>query len=87
VQANGGTGKPLAAGAHTNIVISANKVIDSPWPDLSVAATNKLKITGNTFSPPDRPLPAPVRKWEWNSESPASFVTINCEGTDIEGNH
>ena len=50
VEAEGGGGKPLAAGAHRNIAILHNTVEDSPWPDIRVTSTEGLTIEGNRLA-------------------------------------
>ncbi|MEX1047921.1 MAG: right-handed parallel beta-helix repeat-containing protein [Akkermansiaceae bacterium] len=47
ILARGGNGQPLAAGAHRNISIQGNRIIDSAWPLIRVTSTKGLNIGGN----------------------------------------
>jgi hypothetical protein len=56
VHAHGGegliSGKPAPSGAHNNITIVKNVIVDSPLPNIEVTSTDGLRIENNTFRSP-----------------------------------
>lgn len=81
VVAQGGDGKPLPAGAHRDITITGNRIIDSAWPNIFVTSTSDLSIADNDLTPTETsPFEPPLqRPWRWNGGTPAPIVTEGCE--------
>ncbi len=76
ILANGGSGKPLAAGAHNNISVVNNRFEDCPWPLLEVNSTTNLTIAENVW-----PQTAPTVNKPAKDADP--ILLVNCEKTDI----
>ena len=51
VVANGGNGKPLASGAHSDISIFNNIITKSVWPNIRVTSTARLVVRNNQLTP------------------------------------
>jgi hypothetical protein len=51
VVAPGGSGAPLASGAHRDITISSNTISASVWPNIRVTSTARLVVRGNQLTP------------------------------------
>jgi hypothetical protein len=80
VVALGYDGKPLASGAHRNITVANNRIVNSAWPNIYVTSTEGLVLSGNTLtpSPPARFRPPLARTWKWEGKRPAAVVTEQC---------
>jgi len=86
IVAPGGNGKPLPAGAHRNIVIAGNSIVDSAWPNIVVTSTEGLVIKDNqlTASPPASFVPPLARPWTWKDTPPTPIVLEQCAGTEVQ---
>ncbi|MFC1765192.1 right-handed parallel beta-helix repeat-containing protein [Planctomycetota bacterium] len=49
VSSQGGQGQVSPAGAHTNITINGNRIVNSPIPQIRVTSTDQLNIENNTI--------------------------------------
>ena len=65
ILAHGGNGRPLPSGAHRNISILGNRMVDCAWPLIHVTSTSGLIIKSNQF--PETP-PA------WQPASPGGKI-------------
>jgi len=85
VVARGGTGALAPSGAHKNIVIRNNTILNSPLPNIYVTSTEKLVIEGNHF----KPLDPMLSRFRWGQDKPTAIVTEACSQTEvqIEGNN
>ena len=75
ILAPGGNGRALPAGAHRNIAVLDNHIVDCPWPLVEVTSTSGLTITGNVWA-----AEPPLGTEESNRhdrDSPISIV--NCD--------
>ena len=75
IQAHGGDSRPLPPGAHRNISILKNRLVDCPWPLIRVSSTTGLIIKGNSHakSPP-----------AWQPTSPGGKSHVAIELTQCE---
>jgi hypothetical protein len=80
VDARGGDGSPLPAGAHRNIAITGNTITASSWPNISVTSTAGLVIQGNHLVLPEPTAFTPplTRFWVWKGAKPAAVVVEQC---------
>ena len=85
VVARGGTGALAPSGAHKNIVIRNNTILNSPLPNIYVTSTAKLVVTDNRF----KPLGAALSRFRWGQNKPVAIVTEACSQAEVqpEGNH
>lgn len=88
VVAHAGTGKLAPSDAHRNIIVSGNKITNSPLPSIVVTSTSGLKIESNILSP------SPAKKLSGHAlymlslkpESLEPIITINCETPQVQNN-
>jgi hypothetical protein len=80
VTARGGSGALAPSGAHRNIVIRDNTILDSPLPNIHVTSTDQLVIEGNRF----RPLAPPLSRWRWGKRAPCAIVTESCDRPKVQ---
>jgi len=79
ILADGGSGKPLSAGAHRNISVLNNRFEDCPWPLVEANSVTGLTVSGNAWSPQE-----PPRSGDAKPGKPAVPVRLlNCEETSI----
>ncbi len=72
ILAPGGNGQTLPSGAHRNISITGNRIVDCAWPLIRVTSSIGLIIKGNQYleTPPS---------WQPTSPHAASVVAIELE--------
>ena len=76
ILANGGNGKPLAAGAHRNISVLSNRFENCPWPLIEAHSVTGLTVASNVWPQLAPPGSKPAQ--------PADPVRLlNCEETKI----
>ena len=80
VSALGGNGSVAPSGAHRNIVIRHNTILDSPLPNIHVTSTEKLAIIGNHF----KPLDPSLSLWNWGQNKPTAIVTESCGQAGVQ---
>jgi hypothetical protein len=80
VVARGGTGALAPSGAHKNIVIRNNTILNSPLPTIYVTSTDKLVISGNQF----KPLDASLSRFRWGEKQPTAIVTDACSRPEVQ---
>ncbi|MEI6644662.1 MAG: right-handed parallel beta-helix repeat-containing protein [bacterium] len=85
VVARGGTGALAPSGAHKNIAIRNNTILNSPLPTIYVSSTDRLVISGNQF----KPLDPSLSRFRWGEKKPVAIVTEACSQTEVqpEGNN
>jgi hypothetical protein len=78
--APGGDGKPLPAGAHRNLSIVGNTIVESAWPNIFVSSTAGLTIKDNRLSESEPAAFAPplAWHWEWKGAKPEAVVLQQC---------
>ena len=88
VVAHTGTGKLAPSGAHRNIVISGNKISNSPLPNIVVTSTSDLKIEGNALAPSaTKKLSGhALYMLSLKAETLEPVMTINCAAPTVRGN-
>jgi hypothetical protein len=81
VIAPGGNNQALPAGAHRDIRIVGNSVLDSVWPNIHVTSTAGLVLNGNHLSPQDPAnfVPPLESRWNWRGGTPAAVITELCQ--------
>jgi len=80
VVAHGGTGALAPSGAHKNIVIRNNTILNSPLPNIYVTSTDKLVISGNQF----KPLDPSLSRFRWGENKPTAIVTEACAQAEVQ---
>lgn len=80
VVARGGTGALAPSGAHKNIVICNNAILNSPLPNIHVTSTDKLVISGNQF----KPLDPSLSRFRWGENKPTAIVTEASSQADVQ---
>jgi hypothetical protein len=80
VVARGGTGALAPSGAHKNIVIRNNTILNSPLPNIQVTSTDKLVIEGNHF----KPLAPALSRFRWGQKKPVAIVTEACSQAVVQ---
>jgi len=80
VVARGGNGAIAPSGAHKNIVIQNNTILNSPLPNIHVTSTDKLVISGNQF----KPLDLSLSRWNWGQNKPTAIVTEACSQPEVQ---
>ena len=80
VVAYGGNGAVAPSGAHKNIVIRNNTILNSPLPNIYVTSTDKLVISGNRF----KPLDASLSRFRWGEKQPTAIVTEACNQPEVQ---
>ncbi len=85
IVAHGGNGKTAPSGAHRDIVVAQNRIIDCSWPNILVTSTDRLAVTGNICET-IRGEPVIKNRSEWKTQSPDAILTINCENPRLENN-
>lgn len=86
VIAPGGNGKPLPAGAHRNISIVGNTIVQSAWPNIYVTSVDGLVIKDNrlTAAEPDAFVPPLAWRWTWGPLRPSAILTELCDHPDVQ---
>ncbi len=87
VVAHAGTGKLAPSGAHRKIVISGNKISNSPLPNIVVTSTSELRIEGNSITP----SAGKISDWslhmlDLKTAKLEAVMTSNCEAPLVQGN-
>ena len=80
VVARGGTGALAPSGAHKNIAIRNNTILNAPLPTIYVTSTDKLVISGNRF----KPLDLSLSRWNWGQNKPTAIVTEACTHAEVQ---
>lgn len=80
VMARAGNGSIAPSGAHRNIVIRNNTIVNSPLPNIYVTSTDCLVVEGNHF----KPLAPSFSRWNWGTNAPSAVVTKNCENMRVQ---
>lgn len=80
VIARGGNGAVAPSGAHRNITIRNNAILNSPLPNIHVTSTENLSIQNNRFTP----LDSTFSRFRWGDKPPAAIVLESCAQTDIQ---
>jgi len=80
VVARAGTGAIAPSGAHRNIAIRDNTILNSPLPNIYVTSTDKLVISGNRF----KPLDASLSRFRWGEKKPTAIVTEACSQAEVQ---
>jgi hypothetical protein len=80
VVARGGTGALAPSGAHKNIAIRNNTILNSPLPSIYVTSTDKLVISGNQF----KPLDPSLSRFRWGEKKPTAIVTEACSQAEVQ---
>jgi len=72
ILAPGGNGRPLPSGAHRDISILGNRMVDCRWPLIRATSTSRLMIKSNEYgkSPP---------AWQLANPHQGSVVAIELE--------
>ena len=80
VLALGGNGKPLPSGAHRDIRIAGNHILESAWPNIRVTSTSSLAIEDNqlTSAEPGPFVPPVAHPWNWGTAKPQPVLTEQC---------
>jgi hypothetical protein len=79
ILADGGNGKPLAAGAHRYISVLNNRFEDCPWPLIEANSITGLTVAGNVW-PEAPPSGAGAAQ---PGRPPVPVQLLNCEETSI----
>jgi hypothetical protein len=80
VVARGGTGALAPSGAHKDIVIRNNTILNAPLPNIHVTSTDKLVIVGNQF----KPLDLSLSRFRWGENKPTAIVTEACSQVEVQ---
>lgn len=73
----GSNGAVAPSGAHRNIAIRNNAILNSSLPNIRVTSTAQLVVEGNRFGPPRPPQNREQKK-------PSAIVTEACDGPQVQ---
>lgn len=79
IEATGGDGHALPAGAHRDLTLRHNRVSASGWPAIHAGSTENLVLEGSVLPATDAPA-ARLRPWNWKGAEPQPVLLEMCGG-------